>query len=288
MDGVINVYKPLGMTSFDVVRKIKQLAKTKKVGHTGTLDPKASGVLPVCIGKATGIVDYIMNDVKIYKADLKLGIVTDTYDTEGKVLENNEVNLTEEVVASAIKSFVGDIKQIPPMYSALKVNGTRLYDLARQGIEIERESRNIKIYDINIIDIKLPYITFEVKCSKGTYIRSLCYDIGRKLQCGGTMWALERTASSIFKKNDSINLMELSEENIEEHIIPIEDALKIYEKVIFDKKYEKLFLNGVAMNDPSIVNKVDEGKFYRIYLEDKFIGIGAKNNSTFKMVKLIV
>ena len=173
MNGILNVFKPTGMTSFDVVRIIKKISNVKKVGHAGTLDPEASGVLPVCIGKATKAIDYIMGDFKIYEAELKLGVITDTYDREGKILRESEVNASDEEIIQVINSFIGEIKQVPPMYSALKVNGKKLYELARAGIEIEREARPIIIYDIDITDIKIPYVKFRVKCSKGTYIRSL-------------------------------------------------------------------------------------------------------------------
>lgn len=288
MDGVINIYKPIGITSFDVVREIRKLSKTKKVGHTGTLDPLACGVLPVCIGKATKIVDYIMNDYKIYKAHLKLGITTDTYDKEGKILENKEVNVSEDTVVNVINSFVGEIAQIPPMYSAIKIKGKKLYELAREGIEIERQARNIIIYSINIIKIELPDIVFEVKCSKGTYIRSLCYDIGRKLECGGTMWALERVVSGNFNKDSSIVLRDLNEKNIEKNLIPLEEALKNYEKISVNDKMKNLLINGVRIKDRSLLHGIQKNILYRIYTEDEnFIGLGMRTNEGLKMEKLL-
>lgn len=288
MDGVINIYKPIGITSFDVVREIRKLSKTKKVGHTGTLDPLACGVLPVCIGKATKIVDYIMNDYKIYKAHLKLGITTDTYDKEGKILENKEVNVSEDTVVNVINSFIGEIAQIPPMYSAIKIKGKKLYELAREGIEIERQARNIIIYSINITKIELPDIIFEVKCSKGTYIRSLCYDIGRKLECGGTMWALERVASGNFNKDSSIVLRDLNEKNIEKNLIPLEEALKNYEKISVNDKMKHLLINGVRIKDRSLLHGIQKNILYRIYTEDEnFIGLGIRTNEGLKMEKLL-
>lgn len=288
MNGVINVYKPCGITSFDVVRTIKRISKTKKVGHTGTLDPMATGVLPVCIGNATKIVDYIMQNHKVYKATLKLGVTTDTYDREGKILSESEINhLTSKHIEDAIKSFIGDIEQMPPMYSALKVNGKRLYELAREGIEIERQKRKITIYDINIENIDIPYVKFTVKCSKGTYIRSLCYDIGDVLKVGGAMWDLERVETGTFSVENSIALEDLNEENIENVIIPMDKALA-YKPIVFNNKFEKLLLNGVTIQNPFVIKDIEENVLYKVYLEDKFIGIGKKTEKGFKIEKLLI
>lgn len=288
MDGILNINKPVGMTSFDVVREIKHIVKIKKVGHTGTLDPEASGVLPICIGKATKLVDYIMNDYKIYRAELMLGITTDTYDREGKVIKNSQVNSKDSEINEVIKNFQGDIEQIPPMYSALKVNGQRLYSLARQGIEIERKPRNISIYNISILDIKIPKVTFEVKCSKGTYIRSLCNDIGAKLKCGGTMWNLQRIQTGNFNINDSVSLNEINTENVNKYLIPMDKALESYPSVCIDEKYEKLLLNGVPIKDFALIENMQRDVLFRVYMKKKFIGIGMKNNFEFKMIKLLI
>lgn len=288
MDGVINVLKPKGITSFDVVRDIRKIAKIKKVGHTGTLDPLASGVLPVCIGKATKIVDYIMEGTKTYRVEMKLGTTTDTYDREGTVLEEKEVSVSPEEVEKAIEKYKGDIEQVPPMYSALKVNGQKLYDLARKGIEVEREARKIQIHDICILSIDLPYIIFDVKCSKGTYIRSLCFDIGNDLGSGAVMWNLERLEASPFNIKEAIKLEDLNEENIKQFITPIDEALKDYEKLYLDKKFEKLVLNGVILKDRRVLDNIEENKLYRTYIEnDNFIGLGMKNAYGFKIHKLL-
>lgn len=289
MDGIINVYKPIGITSFDVVRQIRRISRIKKVGHTGTLDPLACGVLPVCIGKGTKIVDYIMKDYKIYKAHLKLGITTDTYDREGKVLKESDVNVFREDVIKTIESFVGNISQVPPMYSALKVNGKKLYELARQNIEIERQARDITIYYIDILSIKLPDVIFEVKCSKGTYIRSLCYDIGEKLNCGGTMWNLERIQSGSFNKDNSIELKDINELNFSKNIIPIDVALKSYEKITINDKAKKLLINGVRVGDISLIRGIQKDVVYRIYDENnEFLGLGKRNKQGLKMDKLLI
>ncbi|WP_434304088.1 tRNA pseudouridine(55) synthase TruB [Clostridium botulinum] len=288
MDGVINVLKPKGITSFDVVRDIRKIAKIKKVGHTGTLDPLASGVLPVCIGKATKIVDYIMDGTKTYRVEMKLGTTTDTYDREGTVLEEKEVSVSSTEVEKAIEKYKGDIEQVPPMYSALKINGQKLYDLARKGIEVEREARKIQIHDICILSIDLPYIIFDVKCSKGTYIRSLCFDIGNDLGSGAVMWNLERLEASPFNIKEAIKLEDLNEENIKQFITPIDEALKDYEKLYLDKKFEKLVLNGVILKDRRVLDNIEENKLYRTYIEDdNFIGLGMKNAYGFKIHKLL-
>ncbi len=202
--GVLNINKPLGISSFDVVRKIKKLAKEKKVGHGGTLDPEACGVLPVCIGRATKAIDFIMEGEKEYIAKVKLGVVTDTYDREGKVLRESKVDSTEEEITKVINKFVGTIAQVPPMYSALKQNGKKLYELAREGKEVYREPRTVTIHSIDILSIDSPIIHIKVRCSKGTYIRSLCYDIGEELGCGAMMWELERTATGPFTIDRSV------------------------------------------------------------------------------------
>ena len=202
--GIINVYKEKGFTSHDVVAKLRGIVGQKKIGHTGTLDPDATGVLPVCLGKATKLCDLLTDKNKTYEAVLLLGKTTDTQDITGEVLEEKSTEaLTEEKVREAIEGFIGDYEQIPPMYSALKVNGKKLYELAREGKVIERKARPVKILDIQILEIDLPKVRMEVSCSKGTYIRTLCHDIGEKLGCGGCMESLIRTRVSTFRIEDA-------------------------------------------------------------------------------------
>lgn len=291
MNGILNIYKNKGMSSFDVVRKVKFVAKEKKVGHTGTLDPEATGVLPVCLGKATKIIDYIMNSNKVYEVKLLLGIKTTTYDLEGEVIEKNEIShITYEDVMSAIEYFVGEYDQVPPMYSALKKNGVRLYDLARQGIEVEREARRVNILDISNIKIELPYVSMKVTCTKGTYIRSLCYDIGEKLNVGATMSELNRCSTSVFYEENSVNIDELNEENIKNNLITIEEALSLYPKLTVKSSFTKLLINGVKVFDKRLTNeKVEKDVLYRVY-DDKetFIGLGKQDNEGFKIVKLLL
>lgn len=286
MNGVIIIDKPVGITSFDVVRRMRKLANIKKIGHTGTLDPLASGVLPVCIGKATKLSNYLMSEKKKYRAELKLGITTDTYDREGKVINECDNSLNEEDVIKAIKSFIGDITQIPPMYSALKVNGKKLYELAREGIEIDRKGREISISSIDIISISLPYVTFDVECSKGTYIRSLCYDIGEKLNVGGTMWNLRRLGSGHFKIDDSISLDKISNTDINNYLIPIDEILSLegYEKIKVTNKIERLLSNGVRITNDYLLKQFTDHKRYMIYnFESEFLGLAVRNDLGLKM-----
>ncbi|WP_035283575.1 MULTISPECIES: tRNA pseudouridine(55) synthase TruB [unclassified Clostridium] len=291
MNGVLNIFKNKGMSSFDVVRKVKFIASEKKVGHTGTLDPQATGVLPVCIGKATKIIDYIMNSNKVYDVKFLLGTKTTTYDLEGEIVEKKETeHLTEDEVSEIILSFIGEYDQVPPMYSALKKNGVRLYDLARQGIEVEREARRVKIFNISNIKLELPYVYMKVACSKGTYIRSLCYDIGEKLKVGAVMTELNRSETSIFKQDNSVNIDNLTKENINDYVITIEEALSFYPKITVKSSFSKLLINGVKVFDKRLTDEQREkGVLYRVYdSENTFIGIGKQDDEGFKIEKLLL
>lgn len=231
-DGVINIYKEKGFTSFDVVAKLRGILKQKKIGHTGTLDPDAEGVLVVCLGKATKLCDVLTDKNKCYKATMQLGITTDTEDSSGMVQSKSDVTVSEEQVREAILSFVGEYDQIPPMYSAIKINGKKLYELARQGKVIEREPRRVAVHEIQIESIDLPYVRFMVSCSKGTYIRSLCRDIGAKLGCGAIMEALVRTEvnaekfGAVFTLDKAMKLSDVEraveDGTISSHILPID------------------------------------------------------------------
>ncbi|OCB01243.1 tRNA pseudouridine(55) synthase TruB [Clostridium beijerinckii] len=291
MNGVLNIFKNKGMTSFDVVRKIKFLANEKKVGHTGTLDPEATGVLPVCLGKATKTIDYIMNSNKVYEVKFLLGVKTTTYDLEGEILEKNEIDhIKNDEVSEVALSFIGEYDQVPPMYSALKKNGVRLYELARKGIEVEREARKVRIFNISDLKIELPYVYMKVACSKGTYIRSLCYDIGEKLKVGAAMAELNRSETSIFKQVDSVNIDDLTKENIQDYIMTIEDALSFYPKITVKSTFTKLLINGVKVFDKRLTNeKREKNVLYRVYdSEGTFIGIGKQDDDGFKIEKLLL
>ena len=280
VNGVINIYKEKGFTSHDVVAKLRGILKIKKIGHTGTLDPDAEGVLPVCIGNATKLCELIMEKDKIYEAELILGKQTDTQDISGEVLNESDeyLKLTEDEITDVINSFVGEYDQIPPMYSALKVNGKKLYEYAREGVEIERKSRRVNIFDIEILSIELPVAKIRVHCSKGTYIRTLCNDIGNKLNVYGCMGELLRTKTGIFELEKSYKLSEIQEivnsGNLIENqaLIKVDEVLSDYEKLILNKNYEKLLFNGNIL-DKNAFSLEDglsavfdtDGKMYRIY-----------------------
>ncbi len=281
MNGILNIYKEAGYTSFDVVAKLRGILKQKKIGHTGTLDPAAQGVLPVCIGRATKLCELLTDGTKAYEAVLLLGTETDTLDLEGNVLKQTLVTCSEEEVRECLASFVGEGEQIPPMYSALKVKGKRLYELAREGIEVERKSRKVTFFEIKLLQINLPRVRFWVKCSKGTYIRSLCDDIGRKLGCGGCMESLKRTASGSFTLETALTLSKVEElvreGKIEEALIPMDAYFKDYRKVSSLKEADKAVHNGNAlflkMSDAA-GKGLAEGEKVRVYdSQGKFIGI---------------
>lgn len=248
INGIINVYKEAGFTSHDVVAKLRGICRQKKIGHTGTLDPAAVGVLPVCLGNGTRLCDMLTDKTKEYEAVLLLGCVTDTQDTTGQILETHEVDLTEEQVREAIFSFLGNYDQIPPMYSALKVNGKKLYELARAGKEVERKSRPVSILSIEILEMKLPEVTLRVGCSKGTYIRTLCHDIGQKLGCGGTMKSLKRTRVGSFTAEDALTLTQIEElahsNELLSVVVPVEQMFEGYPLIIVKPVFEKLLENG--------------------------------------------
>ena len=248
---MINVYKEPGYTSHDVVARLRGILKQKKIGHTGTLDPAAQGVLPVCLGIGTRLCDLLTDRDKTYCAVLLLGQETDTQDTTGKVLREERekaMTLDEENIRRTVGGFIGDYNQIPPMYSALKVQGKKLYELARQGKTVEREARPVKIYEIEIEEISLPRIRLTVSCSKGTYIRTLCHDIGEALGCAGGMEQLTRTRAAGFRIEDSLKLDEIEalagEGRIAERIVPVEAALSDYPALASRPEADGLVHNG--------------------------------------------
>ncbi len=244
----MNVLKPPGMTSFDVVAYLRGILKIKKIGHTGTLDPGAAGVLPICIGKATKAIEYLTDKDKVYRAELLLGVSTDTQDSYGKVIREQEVKASHDEIEKVIKSFEGDYSQLPPMYSAIKMNGKKLYELARSGIEVERSPRNVKIYFVNILSIRGSRVVFDVGCSKGTYIRTLCSDIGDRLGCGGHMAFLVRMRSGSFDIENALTLEQIKEMaregTLEKMLTGIDVAFQDYDKVCLNEKDKIRFLNG--------------------------------------------
>lgn len=292
INGVINIYKERGFTSHDVVAKLRGILKQKKIGHTGTLDPDAEGVLPVCLGKGTRLCDMLTDHSKVYEAVLLLGQSTDTQDASGTVLQEAPVDVSEEKVRETIMSFVGPYDQIPPMYSALKVNGQKLCDLARAGKEVERKARPVEIYEIQIEEIHLPRVRMTVSCSKGTYIRTLCHDIGEKLKCHGCMESLLRTRVGQFLLKDSLTLAQVEEhrdENrITEIVMPVDQVFSDCPALKLTKEAAKLGYNGnpftstqaLTENDQMVEKSsdisLDGGKWFRVYdPEGVFIGVYA-------------
>lgn len=279
-NGIINIYKEQGYTSFDVVAKLRGILKMRKIGHTGTLDPDATGVLPVVLGSATKLVDMLTDKKKEYIATLRLGITTDTLDITGTVLSENTPDVSEGEVRDAILSFIGPQLQTPPMYSAIKVNGRKLYELAREGIEIERQKRSIEIFDIEILDMSLPDIRLRVECSKGTYIRSLCADIGDKLSCGAVMTSLMRTKSGDFAIDRAYTLREVEEAaaggRVEEMITPVDYCFMDYAGVTVAGDIYKTVRNGNMIRKADIAGEMTEGdrSFVRIYdAEGNFLAV---------------
>lgn len=277
-DGIINVYKEKGFTSFDVVAKMRGILGQRKVGHTGTLDPDAEGVLPVCAGKGTRLCDMLTDHDKTYRATMLLGVVTDTQDTTGKVLaEAGTDHLKEDHVREAILSFVGDYDQIPPMYSALKVDGKKLYELAREGKEVERKARPVKIHEIVIESMSLPEVVMTVSCSKGTYIRTLCHDIGEKLGVGGCMKELLRTKVGRFLLEDTLKLSELQklkeEGQLERAVFPLEAVFAEYGEIrASEEVLDKLVRNGNPFRYKGI-GAADKDAFRVYSMDGRFIGV---------------
>ena len=283
-NGIINVYKEKGFTSHDVVAKLRGICKMKKIGHTGTLDPEAVGVLPVCFGSGTKLCDMLTDWDKEYIAVLRLGVVTDTQDMAGRILEQCETDKTdaldEGTVRNAIMGFVGDYDQIPPMYSALKVDGKKLYELARAGKEVERKPRRVRIEEIEILSVELPLIKFRVVCSKGTYIRTLCHDIGTKLKCGGAMESLIRSRVGIFRIEDALTLAELERlrdnNNIASVIVPPDAVFDRNRAVTVNEQALKMVQNGNAISPSQFIERIrfDDGEQVRVYgINDRFYGI---------------
>lgn len=267
--GIIILNKPCGISSHRCVGIVRKALNMKKVGHTGTLDPEASGVLPILAGPATRASDFLTMEDKKYRARILLGTRTDTLDMAGDVLETNPVTVREDDVRRVVAGFVGNIEQIPPMYSAIQINGERLYNLARQGIDVKREPRSITIFSIDIVGIELPFVTLDVHCSKGTYIRTLASDIGDALGCGGCISELTRTASGVFTIDKAITpeeLLSLSEEGkAGEAIIPLDTFFENYESIFLDKKRADRVKNGV----PIYYRGKVQGQLYRIYDEER-------------------
>ena len=301
MDGIFNIYKEKGFTSHDVVAIVRRTIHMKKVGHTGTLDPDAEGVLPVCVGKATKLSDVIMDGRKSYRAMLRLGITTTTEDASGEVLETKEVDFNEDRIREVVASFIGKLEQVPPMYSAVKVNGKKLYELAREGKEIERKSRTVEVYDIRIRQFLPPdRVEIDVDCSKGTYIRTLCADIGKALGCGGHMAELLRTGTGAFSLENAIKLDELKalaeQEKVETVLLTMEEALEDFPVVKVSEKSQKFLYNGGKIQERFLTEKpavLTEGEIVATYdHENNLVGLyeikKEENNFYIKPFKMLL
>ncbi|MCR4718629.1 MAG: tRNA pseudouridine(55) synthase TruB [Firmicutes bacterium] len=288
MNGIIVINKPIGKTSHDMVSFVRKLTGIKKVGHTGTLDPDATGVLPICIGKATKAADMLTVSDKAYRTQLVLGRTTDTQDASGKVLTERQVTVTKEDIEEAVSQFIGEISQIPPMFSAIKKDGKKLYELARQGISVEREPRKVTIYNIEIKEINLDNktVTLDVDCSKGTYIRTLCEDIGEKLGCGAYMKSLVRTKSAGFTLSDSFTqeeLVQMKEKGtLDGALLPLDSIFEDYQKIKLNQVLSIKVKNGVRIR----ANDLKNGQMYRIYDEnDTFLCISESKNGELVLKK---
>ena len=288
-NGIINIFKEKGFTSHDVVAKMRGILKQKKIGHSGTLDPDAIGVLPVLLGNATVLSDMLTDKSKEYEAVLLLGISTDTQDSSGEVLKERDIsNLNEDEVKEVINSFLGEYMQLPPMYSALKVGGKKLVDLAREGKEVKREPRKVNIFDIDIIDIDLPRVRFKAKVSKGTYIRTLCHDIGEKLSVGGCMESLIRKRVDRFDIDGAISLTQLESErdNIDKRIMSVEEYFSFLPKINTSPDFDKYLHNG---NKLKFEDKFGSSELYRVYdSKDVFIAIYQKDAKELKPFKMFL
>lgn len=296
-NGIIIINKEPGFTSHDVVAKMRGICGQRKIGHTGTLDPAAVGVLPVCLGSATKLCDLLTDKDKEYVAELLLGVETDTQDTTGQVLRERPVSVTPEQVRQCAVSFTGHIMQVPPMYSALKINGKKLYELAREGREVERSARPVTIHELEILELRLPVVRFRVVCSKGTYIRTLCADMGEKLGCGGAMQSLRRTRSGSFLLSDAITLGELQglkdERRLGEVIKPVDSVFAGCPALHVRGEHTKLLDNGNAfLPEHTCEGKVHEpGGWVRVYRQDgSFAGVYAyvPEGKKYKPVKMFL
>lgn len=275
ISGILNVNKEVGISSNKCVGLVKKALNTKKVGHTGTLDLEADGVLPIVIGKATRVSDFLMDEKKEYITEAIFGSRTDTLDWSGQVVEESNKTFTKDELISEMENFTGQIIQIPPMYSAIKINGTKMYDLARKGIEVERKTRNVTIYGFELIDFDFPKATFKITCSKGTYIRSLIDDLGEALGSFAYVNKLTRSKVGDFVIEEAISskdLLEMDKEEILSRIKPVDYALKDYKEIRLDKSYFKQATNGMTMR----VDDIYSDDLIRVYVDDKFIGL-AKN-----------
>jgi tRNA pseudouridine55 synthase len=261
MNGILNINKPRDMTSFSVVAQIKRITRERKVGHAGTLDPQATGVLPICLGQATRVIEFLFDETKTYRAEIELGIATDTYDSSGKILQKADASgISREMVGAALVKFQGSVKQTPPMYSAIKHKGKPLYQLARSGIEVERKSRQVRIDSLEIVAWEQPVVTVDIMCGKGTYIRSLAHDLGEALECGANLKNLVRLKVGPFSIRDALTLPQVEEawplHQLEKYLFPIDYVLSSFSSVTINRQQQNSLIHGASIS----LDAVNEGK----------------------------
>lgn len=283
MDGILAVWKPAGWTSHDVVAKVRGMIRIKRIGHAGTLDPEVTGVLPLCIGRATRVVEYLQERPKAYEAVLELGIATDTEDLTGEITQTAEhISVDEEMIRQVLRSFVGEIEQVPPMYSAVRVDGRRLYELAREGKVVERKKRQVTIFELELLSLALdrnrPRISFSVVCSKGTYIRTLCVDIGKALGVPAAMAELRRTQSAGFGEADCLTMEQIREMYeqgvLSEHLLSPDEGLSHMDKLVVSPSEADRALKGQKLRLATMPSDTVDGQLFRLYDEtDLFLGV---------------
>lgn len=273
ISGILNVNKEVGISSNKCVGLVKKALNMKKVGHTGTLDLEAEGVLPIVIGKATRVSDFLMDEKKEYITEAIFGSRTDTLDWSGQVVEESDKTFTKDELIREMENFKGQITQTPPMYSAIKINGSKMYDLARKGIEVERKTRKVTIYDFKLLDFDFPKATFKITCSKGTYIRTLIDDLGEALGSFAFVNKLTRSKVGDFSIEEAIksaDILQMHKDQILKRIKPVDYALKDYKEIRLDKSYFKQATNGMTMR----LDALYSDDLLRVYIEDQFIGLG--------------
>ncbi|MDD5921253.1 MAG: tRNA pseudouridine(55) synthase TruB [Oscillospiraceae bacterium] len=294
LSGILLIDKPEGFTSFDVVAKVRGIARTRKVGHGGTLDPMATGVLPLFLGAATKACDILPDQTKAYEAWFRLGQTTDTQDCTGKVLSEREVSCTAAQVEEALSWFRGDFLQMPPMYSAIWVQGRRLYDLAREGVEVERQSRPVTVHELRLLEAREENHLYKiyVSCSKGTYVRTICHDVGQTLGCGAVMTGLRRVISSGYRVEDAITIEQAQQmadaDTLREKVLPVETAFTAYEKIRLTAKNARLFQNGVRLSSSRVGCAGIKGDFCVFGPDGQFLGLGCEEQGELRIRKLFV
>lgn len=282
--GVLNIDKPAGMTSHDVVNRVRRAASTRRVGHAGTLDPLATGVLLVCVGRATRLVEYLVGQPKVYEATIRLGQTTNTYDADGEVIAERPLTFTPQDLENALTQFRGEIEQVPPMFSAIKQDGQPLYKLARQGKEVARKTRQVTIDELSVLEWNAPHLTVRVVCSSGTYIRSLAHDLGEVLDCGGHITILRRTAVGDFGVNTAVSLNDLTSDNIASWLLPLNTAVAHLPRLDLTTQESDDLLQGKQISSPPPHTPQTIARAYNPQAE--FIGVVTATNDGWRAKKM--